>query len=138
VRKPVLITQPHFQPPCNFLLAFDGSATMLKNLQTIIESPLLQGLPCHLVMVAKPNATAETTAPELLLASQQLTSAGFNVTSKVLVGDADTALELYAKEQAIELLVMGAYGHSRIRQLILGSTTTAVLQRARVPVLVLR
>jgi nucleotide-binding universal stress UspA family protein len=138
VRKPVLITQPHFQPPSNFLLAFDGSATMLKSLQTIIESPLLQGLPCHLVMVAKPNATAETTAPELLLASQQLTAAGFNVTTKVLVGDADTALELYAKEQAIELLVMGAYGHSRIRQLILGSTTTAVLQRARIPVLVLR
>lgn len=138
VQKPVLITQQQFKPPQNFLLAFDGSATMLKSLQTISQSPLLQGLPCHLVMVAKANATAASTAPELLQASVQLTGAGFNVISKVLHGDADTALEQYAKEQAIDLLVMGAYGHSRIRHLILGSTTTAVLQKARVPVLVLR
>ncbi len=138
VHQPVLITQQQFKQPDNFLLAFDGSATMLKNLQTIIQSPLLQGLPCHLVMVAKATATAKSTAPELLAASQQLTDAGFHVISKVLTGDADTALAQYSKEQAIELLVMGAYGHSRIRQLILGSTTTAVLQKARVPVLVLR
>jgi nucleotide-binding universal stress UspA family protein len=33
---------------------------------------------------------------------------------------------------------MGAYGHSRIRQLIVGSTTTTVLRTARIPVLLLR
>lgn len=137
-QKPVLIVQPQFKQPDNFLLAFDGSATMLKNLQTIIQSPLLKGLPCHLVMVAKANATASSTAPEILQASVQLTDAGFDVTSKILHGNADTALEQYVKDQAIDLLVMGAYGHSRIRQLILGSTTTAVLQKARIPVLVLR
>ncbi|MBU2284983.1 MAG: universal stress protein, partial [Gammaproteobacteria bacterium] len=37
-----------------------------------------------------------------------------------------------------DLLVMGAYGHSRIRQLIVGSTTTALLRTSPVPVLVLR
>jgi nucleotide-binding universal stress UspA family protein len=143
VHQPVLITQQQFKQPDNFMLAFDGSATMLKNLQTIIHSPLLQGLPCHLVMVAKANATAANTAaammaPELLQAAQQLTDAGFSVISKMLHGDADTALEQYAKDQTIDLLVMGAYGHSRIRQLILGSTTAAVLQKARGSVLVLR
>jgi nucleotide-binding universal stress UspA family protein len=34
--------------------------------------------------------------------------------------------------------VMGAYGHSRIRQLIVGSTTTTLLRTSPVPVLVLR
>jgi nucleotide-binding universal stress UspA family protein len=34
--------------------------------------------------------------------------------------------------------VMGAYGHSRIRQFILGSTTTAMLSKARCSMLVLR
>ena len=38
----------------------------------------------------------------------------------------------------IVLLVLGAYGHSRIRQLIVGSTTTALLRLCSVPVLVLR
>ena len=36
------------------------------------------------------------------------------------------------------LLVLGAYGHSRIRQLIVGSTTTALLRLCSVPVVVLR
>ncbi|WP_420851733.1 universal stress protein [Qingshengfaniella alkalisoli] len=31
-------------------------------------------------------------------------------------------------EEGFDLLVMGAYGHSRIRSLIIGSTTTAMIQ----------
>jgi nucleotide-binding universal stress UspA family protein len=34
--------------------------------------------------------------------------------------------------------VMGAYGHSRIRQFIVGSTTTTLLRSSDVPVLILR
>ncbi|TZG31610.1 universal stress protein, partial [Halomonas eurihalina] len=47
-------------------------------------------------------------------------------------------LHAYQEEQNIDLLVMGAYGHSRIRHLLVGSTTTVMLQRAEVPVLLLR
>jgi len=36
------------------------------------------------------------------------------------------------------MLVMGAYGHSRIRQLLVGSTTTDMIRRATKPVLILR
>ncbi len=36
------------------------------------------------------------------------------------------------------LEVMRAYGHSRIRQLIVGSTTTTLLRPREVPVLILR
>ena len=36
------------------------------------------------------------------------------------------------------LLVMGAYGHSRVRELILGSTTVQVLRRTTCPVLLYR
>ena len=39
---------------------------------------------------------------------------------------------------AVDLLVMGAYGHSRIRSMILGSTTTHLLRTCQVPVLLLR
>jgi len=33
---------------------------------------------------------------------------------------------------------MGAYGHSRIRHLMVGSTTTTLLRLSTVPVLILR
>jgi len=36
------------------------------------------------------------------------------------------------------MLVMGAYGHSRVRHLLVGSTTTTMLRRASLPVLLLR
>ena len=42
------------------------------------------------------------------------------------------------KEQRSQLLVMGAYGHSRIREFIVGSTTTALIRTVATPVLVFR
>jgi len=38
----------------------------------------------------------------------------------------------------INLLVMGAYGHSRVRNLILGSTTTHLIRTCAVPVVLFR
>ena len=53
-------------------------------------------------------------------------------------GNPETALPNYIKVYSADLLVMGAYGHSRIRQFIVGSTTTTLLRTSTVPVLVLR
>jgi len=47
-------------------------------------------------------------------------------------------LPALVKARGAGLLVMGAYGHSRIRQLIVGSTTSTLLRRSEVPVLILR
>lgn len=44
-------------------------------------------------------------------------------------------LDAYAAETAADLLVMGAYGHSRMREFILGGATRAVLRTASVPTL---
>jgi nucleotide-binding universal stress UspA family protein len=38
----------------------------------------------------------------------------------------------------VDLLVKGAYGHSRIRQFLVGSTTTSILRTTRTPLLLLR
>jgi nucleotide-binding universal stress UspA family protein len=42
------------------------------------------------------------------------------------------------EREGIQLLVMGAYGHSPIRHLILGSTTTTMVRTCHVPVLMFR
>lgn len=47
---------------------------------------------------------------------------------------ADALISLVA-EQAADLLVMGAYGRPRLRELIVGGTTRSVLQQMTVPVL---
>ena len=40
-----------------------------------------------------------------------------------------------AREQSADLLVMGGYGHSRLREMLIGGTTRHILERTTVPVL---
>jgi nucleotide-binding universal stress UspA family protein len=70
-------------------------------------------------------------------ATRSLGRAGlFSLT--VLRGDAETAIAEYVATAGIDLLVMGAYGHGRLRNMIVGSTTTALLRSCKIPVLVFR
>lgn len=60
------------------------------------------------------------------------------MTTKIVPGVPEEALPALLQSLGNMLLVLGAYGHSRIRQLIVGSTTTALLRLCSVPVVVLR
>ena len=57
--------------------------------------------------------------------------------AKAIVGDVpDSALLLnHASDMGADLLVMGAYGHSRLREFILGGMTRSLLREMTVPVL---
>jgi len=42
----------------------------------------------------------------------------------------------YAADLGADLLVMGAYGHSRLREVVLGGATREILRTMTIPVLV--
>lgn len=132
---PVLIAQQSFSAPTRFMIAFDGSETAFKGVDMVAASPLFKGIPCHLVMAAAD--TDDNRAP-LERAQATLQAAGFDTTAALITGDPEKALAGYQEQQGIDLLIMGAYGHSRIRHFIVGSTTTAMICRTRVSLLVLR
>ena len=134
VHRPLLVASRTFQPIQRVLVAYDGSATTRKALAMVAESPLLRGFDIHLVTVGG----GEGSERELGDAARVLDGAGLHATTEVIDGHPDEALATYVDRQRIDLLVMGAYGHSRIRQLIVGSTTTAVMRNCQVPVLLLR
>lgn len=50
-------------------------------------------------------------------------------------GDVGEALLSLAADQRADLIVMGAYGHSRVRELLLGGASRTILQKMTVPVL---
>ncbi|MCC7683191.1 universal stress protein [Janthinobacterium sp. FW305-128] len=50
-------------------------------------------------------------------------------------GDIGEALLSQAADLSVDLLVMGAYGHSRLRETILGGVTRTILQSMTIPVL---
>jgi len=71
-------------------------------------------------------------------ALETLRDAGIDAEGAIRAGEVEATLGAYKEEKGIDLLVMGAYGHSRIRHLLVGSTTTGMLRKASVPVLLLR
>ena len=136
VSRPVLVvTGDRYTAPSRAVIAYDGSTTARKMVDTVAGSPLLHDLPCHIVMAG--DDTAATRA-SLQWAAERLTGGGFAVDTAVVPGEPERALARYVGMQNADLLVMGAYGHSRIRHLIVGSTTTTMLRTSAVPVLILR
>jgi len=81
-----------------------------------------------------------TDRPEIPAAEIAATLArhGLNIDVKTIPSDGrhagNTLLSCVAKEGA-DLLVMGAYGHSRLREFILGGATRDVLKNMTVPIL---
>ena len=136
VKRPVLVaTGVLFEAPQRFVIAYDGSPTARKTVETVAHSPMLKGLPAVLAMASEDTAEARLALED---ARHTLAAAGFDVSVKLLPGEPEDVLPAFVKAQGASLLVMGAYGHSRIRQLIIGSTTTTLLRLSEVPVLILR
>lgn len=135
-KRNVLVTLPEFKAPKKgFVLAFDGSEHCKKNINTIIESPLLQGLECHIIKVAEES---EHRYQQLEKAKEKLEQAGFTTFTQLLQGETHYSIHNYLRRNELELIVMGAYGHSRFREFFVGSNTTRVVSTSDVPILILR
>lgn len=135
VHRPIMVVMREFIEPKRFMIAYDGSATASKALNLVANSPLLTGLPCHLVTVGP--VSAEQTR-QIGQARDSLTAEGFEVTTATVEGEVQEALGAYHREQGIDLMVMGAWGHSRIRQFFVGSNTTRMLSHSDITLLLLR
>jgi nucleotide-binding universal stress UspA family protein len=133
--RPVFVVAGEYKVPTRVTIAFDGSPTGRKIIETVAASPLLAGLSCHIVMAGEDTAGARDIAA---WARQTLHAAGFSAEVALRAGEAEPVLRHCVEEFSSDLLVMGAYGHSRIRHLIMGSTTSALLRTSPVPVFILR
>lgn len=136
MHRPVLVVNRSFSaPPQRIMLAYDGSDAARKGLEMVATSPLYQGMHCHLVHVSK---DAKATADVLTDAVQRLQAAGLMVETANLQGGVETALLDYQSQHNIDMTVMGAFGHSRLRELLFGSVTVKMLCSSQVPLLLLR
>jgi nucleotide-binding universal stress UspA family protein len=133
--RPVLVASRKFAPIERFLIAYDGGPNVEDAIRFIIDGSLLKGLPCHLLRAGRIDGKAEWYLQE---AAAKLRDSGYEVTTTATAGDPCEVISGVVKSEAISLLVMGAYGHSRIRQLMVGSTTTEMVRTCHVPILMFR
>ena len=135
LRSPVLVASRTYKPIERVLVAYDGAASSRKAVEEVCSNPLYKGLERHVVMVANASPSAEG---HLVWARERLIAAGGPYTLERLIGEPEAVMAEYVKTHEIHLLVMGAYGHSRIRQLIVGSTTTQMIRTCLIPILLYR
>jgi nucleotide-binding universal stress UspA family protein len=135
LHKPILVVNAEFKQPERIMLAYDGSQAAEKALEMVATSPLYKGLTCHLVCVSQDEGKGqllEVAANKLQLAG------GIEVIAKKLVGKPEQLLCDYQDQHGIDLTVMGAFGHTRIHDWLLGSFTVKMLMHSHKPLLLLR
>ncbi|AYA68374.1 universal stress protein [Acinetobacter sp. WCHA55] len=127
----VMTVGDSFKPPTRFIFAYEYSPTCVKMMKRIAQSDLLRLLQCHLVYVGD--------HPEILREPEQyLKDANLDVITEYRYGDVAENILEYQKEHGIQLIVLGAFSHSKIHQFFLGSIATTIFRNAKVPLLVAR
>lgn len=126
--RPVLVAGSEFREEgdiSNILVAFDGSSHAARALKVASELAARPGVHCTLVTVAQSDDFGrEVLAP----AEKYLSHHGITPRKQVVTGakPADVICGL-AESESIDLVVMGAYGHKPIREVLFGSTTERIL-----------
>src|ERR1017187_104031 len=135
--KPCLITPEKFHEIGHMLIAYDGSDESSKALRAGIALAPTLGVKVTITMVAALGGE-DSAAVTLEKARQRALGSGVEDQVEVLHGDPEEEILELRETIGADLIVMGAYGHTRIRELILGSTTSQVIRKATVPVLSVR
>lgn len=135
--RPCLVTSRAFKPITKVAVCFDGGASSRRALQYLATHLEFRNLELHLLTVAERHDEDEA-ADHLSEAEAILDAAEITATYQLLNGVVESEIASYVEDADINLLVAGAYGHSRIRDLLIGSTTTELLRRCHVPVLCFR
>ncbi|MDQ8205419.1 universal stress protein [Pelagicoccus sp. SDUM812003] len=135
--RPCLVSSRSFQKVEKVLFAYQNVESCHAAIAYLKDTRLFANVELHLASVARNDDESDTLA-DLKKAEAELKSAGIEVVCQMLHGIVPQALARYAQESGIDMLIMGAYGHSRIRHLIIGSTTTEILRDCRLPTLLFR
>lgn len=132
--RPVLVASRTFTEPKTILLAFDGGASARKALTFVVTSPLFTGLRLRVVMAGREDhahAAHLNWARDLLETRE-------NAQVAIIHGKPEEVIASQIAATDAQMLVMGAYGHSPLRTMIVGSTTTEMVRSCTIPVLLFR
>ncbi|WP_368185236.1 universal stress protein [Aestuariibius sp. HNIBRBA575] len=136
-RAPVLVCNSDAEAPVNprrILLAWDESAEALSAMRYAM--PLMQAADrVDVVMVDPPSHSPERSDPGgavTLMLARHGVRAEVSILSRTLPRVSE-CLSRFAKEHNCDMIVMGAYGHSRLREAVLGGPTRDMLEQSEIP-----
>ncbi len=134
---PVLITHEVFKEIKNVILAFDGREKSVHAAKYISDTLKDIGIKKITVLsVLEDESTEKQKHIEELL--KEYLKLPYEL--KVLYGYPEEEITNFVNDNldTYDLLVMGAYGESKIKELILGSTTSYILNHTQIPALLVK
>jgi nucleotide-binding universal stress UspA family protein len=137
--KPVLVTPDNFVEIESMGLAYDGSDSASKALKLSLELSDQAVWPLTAVIITSDAKKADTLSTQIEDMNQKESVAPTSGCEIIILsGKESDEIIKFIREGAVELMVMGAYGHNRLRELLLGSTTSHVIRKSPIPVLLTR
>ncbi len=133
--RPVFISPMKFREIKRPVLAYDGSERASRAMRAAAEFASNLGVPVTVITVSRDPALGERTLDQARAYFEPYRPAA---QFKLLSGHANEEIIRFLKEYDADLLFIGAYGHSRIIEMVLGSTTEYVLRNSPCPVFLSR
>ncbi|MCI0735498.1 MAG: universal stress protein [Beijerinckiaceae bacterium] len=134
--RPVLVIPPDWDKAprfVNIMVAWDGSARAARAAGDSL--PLLTRAERIEILCASPDASKCIDGADLAVHLSRHCKAVTVTELPVQHGDIARTLGAHARMAGADLLVMGAYGHSRLLEMVLGGVTSAMLAEAELPLL---
>ena len=133
--RPVLVTTKTFRKIKNVTVAYDGAVESSNALKTALEMFIDDAFKINVVIVSD-----DTEEKEKLTAEVNEFASPYNkeVDIAVLSGDSAKAIIDYSEVNLSDIIVMGVFSHSRLHDIILGSTAAYILRKSEIPVLLNR
>ena len=135
IHRPILVAYEAFKTPERIMIAYDGSEAADKAVDMVATSPLYKGLICHLVYVSK-NPNTDNILENVAI--KLLQGGSIEVITANLQGKAEDELCKYQSNQNIDMTIMGAFSHTRLHDILLGSFTHKMIVNTKKPLLLFR
>jgi nucleotide-binding universal stress UspA family protein len=133
--RPVLVFTRQFAEIRKPLLAYDGSDRASAALHAAAEFCVSLDLPLTVIHISRDTDAGR---PVLDEAAHYLAAYDVAVSCELASGPPHQRIIEILGERDFDLLFIGAFGHSRIVEMVLGSTTEFVLRNSPVPVFLSR
>lgn len=133
--RAVIVTPAEDKPIRRIMVAYDGSQNANRAISMLQD---LAGLGDFQIIVVTVNGDDMDSTTQMEEGVEYLRTRGLSCEGVTRIGDDVEEIVQATTDLNADILVMGAYGKSRLRALLLGSTTTRVLRRVDIPVLLYR
>ncbi|MBI5681647.1 MAG: universal stress protein [Deltaproteobacteria bacterium] len=132
--QPVMVVSDRFEEITNPLIAYDGSAPASKALHYAAEFSKTIRLPLTIATLSKGSS------PSAALKDAEEYLKPYNINTKFVLLEGDTSDEIikYYKENSHNLIFVGFLGHTKIYEMVLGSTTEYIMRNMDGPVFAAR